>query len=86
MYDVPQTMPTGVHEEQAVYAAKTLTTEEKLLQFCSVPRSRQELIDFLGFSRYYTMSKLVQPLLDAQKLALTLPEKPKSSKQRYFKP
>lgn len=86
MYDVPQTMPTGVHEEQAVYAAETLTTEEKLLQFCSVPRSRQELIDFLGFSRYYTMSKLVQPLLDAQKLALTLPEKPKSSKQRYFKP
>lgn len=86
MYDVPQTMPTGVHEEQAVYAVETLTTEEKLLQFCSVPRSRQELIDFLGFSRYYTMSKLVQPLLDAQKLALTLPEKPKSSKQRYFKP
>ena len=86
MYDMPQTMPTGVHEEQAAYAAETLTIEEKLLQFCSVPRSRQELIDFLGFSRYYTMSKLVQPLLDAQKLALTLPEKPKSSKQRYFKP
>ena len=86
MYDVPQTVQTGVHEEQDVYAVETLTTEEKLLQFCSVPRSRQELIDFLGFSRYYTMSKLVQPLLDAQKLALTLPEKPKSSKQRYFKP
>ena len=86
MYDVPQTVQTGVHEEQAVYAVETLTTEEKLLQFCSVPRSRQELIDFLGFSRYYTMSKLVQPLLDAQKLALTLPEKPKSSKQRYYKP
>lgn len=86
MYDVPQSVPTAVHEKQAVYAAETLTTEEKLLQFCSVPRSRQELIDFLGFSRYYTMSKLVQPLLDAQKLALTLPEKPKSSKQRYFKP
>lgn len=86
MYDVPQTVQTGVHEEQAVYAVETLTTEEKLLQFCSVPRSRQELIDFLGFSRYYTMSKLVQPLLDAKKLALTLPEKPKSSKQRYFKP
>lgn len=86
MYDVPQNVPTAVHEEQAVYAAETLTIEEKLLQFCSVPRSRQELIDFLGFSRYYTMSKLVQPLLDAQKLALTLPEKPKSSKQRYFKP
>ena len=86
MYDVPQTVQTGVHEEQAVYAVETLTTEEKLLQFCSVPRSRQELIDFLGFSRYYTMSKLVQPLLEAQKLALTLPEKPKSSKQRYFKP
>ena len=49
----------GLDVAERPYNAETLTTEEKLLQFCSVPRSRQELIDFLGFSRYYTMSKLV---------------------------
>ena len=31
----------------------------------------------------YYMSKIVQPLLDAGKLGLTMPDKPKSSKQRY---
>ena len=31
------------------------------------------------------MSKIVQPLLDAGKLALTIPDKPKSSKQRYVR-
>ena len=56
---------------------------ESLLEFCEQPRSRQEIIDFLGFSRYYPMSKIVQPLLDAGKLGLTMPDKPKSSKQRY---
>lgn len=56
---------------------------ESLLEFCEQPRSRQEIIDFLGFSRYYSMSKILQPLLDAGKLGLTMPDKPKSSKQRY---
>ena len=59
--------------------------EESLLEFCEQPRARQEIIDFLGFSRYYAMSKIVQPLLDAGKLALTMPDKPKSSKQRYVR-
>lgn len=64
---------------------QALTMEESLLEFCEQPRARQEIIDFLGFSRYYAMSKIVQPLLDAGKLALTMPDKPKSSKQRYVR-
>lgn len=34
---------------------------------------------------YYSMSKIVQPLIDDGKIALTLPDKPKSSKQRYVR-
>lgn len=84
VYDEPQSAATYVCEEQEKYQpVKKLSQEEQLLKFCSIPRSRQELIDFLGFSRYYTMSKIIQPLIDSQKLALTIPEKPKSSKQRY---
>lgn len=57
---------------------------EAILDFCCIPRSREELTDFTGKSRYYTMSFVVQPLVRSGKLKLTMPDKPKSSKQRYY--
>jgi len=94
-YELPQVEPLQVREARAPYCARMTKeavepvmvadeNESKLLAFCRMPRSRQEIVDFLGFSRYYSMSKIVQPLLDSGKLALTLPDKPKSSKQRYY--
>lgn len=61
------------------------TSEQSILEFCKTPRTRQELIDFTGKSRVYTMDKLVNPLVSAGKLKLELPDKPKSSKQRYVR-
>ncbi|MGN1303445.1 MAG: AAA family ATPase, partial [Oscillospiraceae bacterium] len=58
--------------------------DEDIIEFCKTPRSRDELQRFTGFSRYYTMSKIVQPLIDSEKLHLTIPDKPKSSNQRYY--
>jgi len=58
---------------------------ESLVAFCSVPRTRAELTDFTGFSRFYTMDSIVQPLLESGRLKMTLPDKPKSSKQTYVK-
>ncbi|MBQ7503116.1 putative DNA binding domain-containing protein [bacterium] len=55
-----------------------------ILLFCKTPRSRKELVDFTGKSQYYTMSAIIQPLLTAGKLQLTVPEKPKSPKQRFI--
>lgn len=54
-----------------------------IIAFCSIPRSRDELQNFTGYSRYYTMSKIVQPLVDSGKIVLTIPDKPKSAKQKY---
>ena len=54
-----------------------------ILIFCKTPRSRKELVAFTGKSQYYTMSAIIQPLLTAGKLLYTLPEKPKSAKQRF---
>ena len=86
VYDAPAASVGAVHEERAQYNSyQSDSVEEQLLTFCAVPRSRQEIIDFLGFSRYYSMSKIVQPLIDDGKIALTLPDKPKSSKQRYVR-
>ena len=55
-----------------------------LLAFCKTPRSRQEIANYLGIKTvFYAMSHYVQPLLRSGQLAMTLPESPKSRKQRY---
>lgn len=60
-------------------------TPESILDFCSTPKTRAELIEYTGMSRYYTMSTLIQPLIEAGKLKMTMPDKPKSPYQKYFK-
>lgn len=67
------------------YFKENITSEESILDFCSVPRSRSELIAFTGKSRTHTMQNIVEPLVKSGKLNLTLPDKPRSSKQRYVK-
>ena len=57
-----------------------------LLDFCSVPRSRQEIADFLHVGTlFYAMQRYVKPLLDSGDLVMTLPEKPQSSRQRFIR-
>lgn len=55
----------------------------EIVKFCEIPRTRDELQKFTGYSKYYTMSKLVQPLIESGLLQLTIPEKPKSPYQKY---
>ncbi|MCD8294425.1 MAG: DNA helicase [Clostridia bacterium] len=58
--------------------------EDKILAFCSVPRSRAEIADYLGIeTSSYVSRKYIKPLLDSGKLSETLPETPKSKNQRY---
>ena len=53
-----------------------------LLAFCHEPKTRQEIAAFLGVKTvFYAMQHYVQPLLAAEKLAMTIPEKPKSRNQ-----
>ena len=75
-----------------LYNEQSKQTEEKagrpdndLLAFCHTPRSRKEIAAFLGLSSTsYAITKYVQPLVDAGKLKLTIPDKPKSTKQMYI--
>ncbi len=64
---------------------KEVLTENDVIGFCSTPKSRGELIAFTGKSRTYAMQKIIAPLVESGKLKMTFPEKPKSSKQRYYK-
>ena len=61
------------------------TTEPDLLTFCKTPRSRQEIASYLGIKTvFYAISHYVQPLLQSGQLAMTIPESPKSRKQKYY--
>ena len=57
----------------------------QVLAFCETPRSRNEIIDFVGQSRNHVMTQIVLPLVESGKLRLTLPEKPQSPYQKYVR-
>lgn len=69
-------------ESDTVYGYDT--TDENLLHFCAVPRTRREIAEFLGIkSVAYAVTTYVTPLVEKGLLTLSLPEKPRSPKQRY---
>ena len=58
--------------------------KDKLLDFCVTPKNRQEMMDFMGLvNRGNFVKHYLKPLLEAGKLVMTIPDKPKSKKQKY---
>ena len=71
----------GVHDIEVGIDAKKLA---ELLVFCQTPRNRAELQDFCGIkSREYFRKNILIPLIQSGKLAMTVPSKPQSKKQKY---
>lgn len=60
------------------------SSERKLLNFCKTPKSRKELIEFMGFSQFYTMGKIVKGLINKGLLKMSEPNRPKSQSQKYI--
>lgn len=60
-------------------------TEHELLQFCEDPKSTSEIMEFLGLKhREHFRANILKPLLESGKLSMTIPDKPRSKKQKYF--
>ena len=74
----PQATP-----QAAPQAAEQAEREAKLLEFCSIPRSREEMQTFVRLAdREHFRRTILQPLLEQGLLAPTIPDKPNSPKQR----
>jgi len=55
-----------------------------LVNFCSIPRSREEMQAQIGIEhREYFRKTFLKPLLKAGRLQMTIPDKPKSRNQKY---
>ena len=56
----------------------------RIIEYCSLPRSRKELAEYFEFdSPSYFVKRYIAPLVESGKLRMTLPDAPKSKNQRY---
>ena len=56
-----------------------------ILNFCKEPRSREEIQTYTGIkNRDYFRKEILNPLIEQGLLKLTIPDKPKSPKQKYM--
>lgn len=65
---------------------KLTVAEEQILQYCESPKSKEEIAEFMNINTpYYVVTKYLRPLVKAGMLAMTIPEKPKSKFQKYYR-
>lgn len=64
----------------------TETLDKKgLLEFCGMPRTRSEIANYLEISsEQYAIRRYLDPLVKAGLIRMTIPEKPRSPKQKYY--
>ena len=83
-----------LYNQQAVLQEQQEKTEEKpqavaddpkgLLEFCQKPRSRKEIAEYLAIASVQSaLRRYLDPLVECGAIRPTIPEKPKSARQRY---
>ena len=61
-------------------------SQKDIVNFCSVPRTAQEILERIGVSNQTrTRKKYIQPLLEMGVLEMTIPENPNDRNQKYRK-
>jgi len=62
----------------------SLTMQEKILAYCTTPRSKADIVQHFGYSASKSFTRLyLKPLLDSGLLLMTTPDKPTSRNQKY---
>ena len=84
--------PLAVSKETAQVGTKPVPNRDQVtaqvtaqvLNFCQEPRKSLEIMELIGLKHWKTFqANYLKPLLQKGLLAMTIPEKPTSSKQRY---
>ena len=88
-YVILKNMNYNLHSN-AMQDTTQVTTQDKresdLIEFCVVPRTRDEMQEYIGITnREHFRKMILKPLLNSGQLKMTLPDKPNSRNQRYIK-
>lgn len=75
---------TLVNEENTPVSDKNTPVEERIYEFCNIPRTITELAEYLGYKEKKSVRKHLKPLLEIGRIAMTIPEKPNSRNQKYI--
>ncbi len=57
--------------------------EKRILAVCAESKSKQEIIDLLGYKSIKSIKAEMERLLHTNRLTMTIPDKPKSKNQKY---
>lgn len=69
---------------QSIKPPKGVQDDKGLIDFCRTPRSRAEIIEYLEIaSGQYALRRYLDPLIESGAILLTLPDTPRSPKQKY---
>lgn len=80
LYNTRTTADIALQETTAHYR-----DEKGLIDFCRVPRSRKEIVEHIAVSSgQYALRRYLEPLIQAKVILMTEPDKPRSSKQKYY--
>lgn len=73
--DIPQDIPQDAPQD---------TPQDRILAYCNVPKSKNEIMEFLAYKDVKNFTKrYLKPLIEAGTLEMTIPDKPHSRYQKY---
>lgn len=72
------------HDEVENTYDKQKGEENRILEFCTTPRTILEIMEELGLKERKSARRHIKPLVEQGRLAMTLPNKPKSKNQKYI--
>jgi len=76
---------TEVTMEATTEAKLKDSRTQLLIQYCKQPRTSQEIMDYLKLrNKEYFRKEILKPLIESSIIMLTVPDKPRSPKQKYY--
>ena len=74
----------NVQVNAQVDRAEEMSVAEKIMSFCAEPKSLLEIAAYLGYKDRRSVRRILNPLLEQGRIAMTVPEKPNSRLQKYI--
>lgn len=66
-------------------SSKLEVSESEILKICKTEKSLKEIVRYFGYKDVYKFkNNYINPLLEQEKIQMTIPEKPKSRNQKYI--
>ena len=78
---VPQSLPQLLPPVESLFEDNSQT--KRILEFCTSPKGILEIADMLGYTQKKSVRKYLKPLVEQGRLAMTIPDRPNSSSQKY---